>query len=730
MTNFSRLDHIAISVRSSILLRQLLKENPRLEEIKRNARNETEALVDVRTWVIEELKKNPAAYKYYKNEKTGRKAYEKLSWKDFAAIRMLDYIDNAGRLFKDQNLRGETILSNPFKLLWLAVNEGTGGAKPEFFKDMLHLFRQFSGNKPRQLPSKEKIVEWMERHPSGLDPRVIKLREENKERIINVIINKINKGEIKDSKYYFSGGLSREQKYLKVMEWWEDRIFHLRFAIRTPAALNEMLGYSLDSDIMRILRRAKKQGIPFFVNPYYLSLLLVKVPGWAIGADIAIRDYVIYSKQLIREFGNIVAWEKEDIVEPGKPNAAGWILPLHRNIHRRYPHVAIVIPSTVGRACGGLCASCQRMYDFQNGYLNFNLEKLRPKETWNQKLSLLMDYFENDSQLRDILITGGDTFMNTDKSLEKILNAVHDMAKRKVEANKNRKNGEKYAEIVRIRLGTRLPVYLPQRITKDLIRILKKFKDKATKAGIRQFVIQTHFETAMEITPDTREAVARLLSAGWMVVNQNVFTTGASRRGHSNKLRRVLNDIGVLTYYTFSVKGYWENNHAFATNGRAVQEQIEEKILGEIPDKYYKDLLELSKDPTAMKNNIRKLREKARLPFLATDRNMLNLPGVGKSLTYRVIGITRYGRRILEFDHDPTRHNSPITTKMGKVVIIESKSVSDYLHQLEEIGEDINEYIDLYGYTIGETEPRMPIYKYPDYNFELTEEMTNLEIPE
>ena len=345
-------------------------------------------------------------------------------------------------------------------------------------------------------------------------------------------------------------------------------------------------------------------------------------------------------------------------------------------------------------------------------------------------VALLMEYFENDSQLRDILITGGDALMNTDKSLEKILDAVYEMSVRKIESNKKRKDGDKYAEIVRIRLGTRLPVYLPQRITKELVRILKKFKDKASKIGIKQFVIQTHYETAMEITPDSRIAVGRLLSAGWMVVNQNVFTAGASRRGHSNKLRRVLNDIGVLSYYSFSVKGYWENNHGFATNGRAVQEQIEEKILGTIPAKFYDDLIDICKDPATLQNSVRLFREKARLPFLATDRNMLNLPAVGKSLTFRTIGITRYGRRILEFDHDPTRHHSPITSKMGKVVIIESKSVSDYLHQLEEMGERINEYNDLYGYSIGETEHRMPIYKYPEYNFDLTDKMTNLEIPE
>ena len=76
--------------------------------------------------------------------------------------------------------------------------------------------------------------------------------------------------------------------------------------------------------------------------------------------------------------------------------------------------------------------------------------------------------------------------------------------------------------------------------------------------------------------------------------------------------------------------------------------------------------------------------KKENLPFLATDRNVINLPGVGKSLTFRVIGITRYGRRILEFSHDPTLWHSPIIEEMGKVIIIESKSVSEYLETLDE----------------------------------------------
>jgi len=722
------LDRIAINVKAHRVLKQLLKENPVLEEIMRNARNETEALIGVKDWVSGILETRPDAYKFYRGEVNGREAFEKLEWKDYAAIRILDYIDHAGRSYEDLNLRGEKAISNPIKMIWMAVTYGTGGAKPSFFEDMLYLFRQLSGTYLCNMPDKKQIRSWMERFPSGLDPRIVKLREENRDRIIKIFIAKIDAGLIDDKKYSFEEGLSKEQKFLKMLKWWKEPLFHLRFAVRSPELLNEMLGNSLDPDTMKILKQAEAKGIPFFVNPYYLSLLHVRVPYFAIGADLAIRYYVLYSQQLVDEFGHIVAWEKEDLVEPGKPNAAGWILPTYHNVHRRYPEVAIMIPDTMGRACGGLCSSCQRMYDFQRGNLNFNLDQLKPKKTWDEKLRDIMLYFENDTQIRDILITGGDALMSSDRSLEKILNAVYEMALRKKEINKNLKDGEKHAEIQRVRLGTRLPAYLPQRLSPELASVLSEFKEKASEIGVKQFLIQAHFESPMEVTPEVRDGLRYLISAGWTVTNQLVFTTAASRRGHTSKLRKVLNDIGVLTYYTFTVKGYMENNFNFAPNARAVQEQIEEKTLGHIPEEYYKDIKEFPASPENIQENINALRQKINIPFLSTDRNVLNLPGVGKSLTYRVIGITRYGRRILEFDHDSTRIHSPIIHKMGKVIIIESKAISEYLNQLADLGENPAEYESIWGYSMGETEPRIPVYEYPEYEFEITEELSNLEI--
>ena len=726
----TRLDKIAINVHARRILLTILEENPELEKILRNAKDESEAMESVKEWILPMLKKNPDAETFYYREEHSHELFRKLNWEDFAAIRILDYIEHAGEAYADQNIHGEMAVTNPFKMMWLATNHGIGGAKPEFFQDMLQLFRQLNGKLKPEIPSKRQVKKWMDRYPAGIEPKIIGLRKQNRERIIRIIIEKIENSEIADSRYKFEPEWTQEEKEAKMQEWWKESRFHLKFAVRSADLLNEMLDYSLDPDTMDILYDAEQKGIPFFVNPYYLSLLNVQTPGFAVGGDLAIRCYIVYSRQLVEEFGKINAWEKEDIVKPGKPNAAGWLLPSSHNIHRRYPEVAIFVPDTVGRACGGLCASCQRMYEFQNGHFNFNLKKLKPEKSWSERMPLLLEYFKDDAQLRDILITGGDALMSTDKSLKNILDEVYKMALRKKEENKQRPEGEKYAEILRIRLGTRLPAYIPQRITPELSAILADFKKKASKIGVKQFVIQTHFESPMEITPEARQAVKLFLKAGWVVTNQLVFTAPASRRGHTSKLRKILNDIGILTYYTFTVKGFKENSANFTPNARAVQEEIEEKYLGRLPKKVTKMLHSLTQDAEQLNFEIDSIREKYNIPFLATDRNIMNLPGVGKSLTFRTIGITRYGRRILEFAHDRTRNHSPIINDMGKVIVIESKSVTEYLWQLYDMGEETSEYEGVYGYSLGETEPRMPMYEYPEYDFEVTGELTHLELEE
>ncbi len=725
---YTEMDQNKISIRSYKMMLSILDENPELKNILKTSKGIKEVHARIDEWVRNILGGNSNAMRYFEYKISGKDALLNLTWSEIAGIRILDYVKNAGKKVEDANLLNRVTVIQPFRILWLAATKGIGGAKFDFFTDMQELFRQFNGTQQHSLPSKEQVLGWMDRHLVGSDVEVYKIRQKNKRRIIKVIIKKIESGEWKSPKYKFLKDISDKEKTTLVEKWWNDWQFHIKFAIRDPETLNEMLGNSITPETISIFNQAREVGIPFFVNPYYLSLLNTREYEIGPGSDQIIRDYVFYSKQLIEHFGKIVAWEKEDIVEPGKPNAAGWILPSQYNIHRRYPEVAILIPDTMGRACGGLCVSCQRMYDFQSGHLNFNTENLKPDNSWDARLEELMEYYEKDSQLRDILITGGDAFMSSDKSLKKILDAVYDMAVRKIENNKALPEGKKLAEMVRLRLGTRLPVYLPHRITPELIKVLADFKAKAAKIGFKQFVVQTHFISSMEVTPEAIEGIKQLISAGWIITNQMVFTAAASVRGHANKLRKVLNDCGVVSYYTFSIKGFKENSHNFTVNARAVQEAVEEKRIGTIPSSIYKDIKDLSSDAENIKAKIDRLRDKKDLPFLATDRNVMNIPGVGKSLTFRTIGITRFGHRILEFEHDTHRNHSPIIEKMGNFIVVESKTVRQYMRQIERIGENTSDYVDIYGYSIGETEPRMSIYEYPKYDFKITSEYTNLEV--
>ncbi|WP_337940114.1 KamA family protein [Parabacteroides sp.] len=625
----------------------------------------------------------------------------------------------------DELSTGEEMPIQTITYFWqLLAGKLTEEVSPDLFIDLYHQFMLLEHPEVAE-PDRALVKRQMNRWPTGLDEDVIAIREANKDRIIKRLIRKIERRNAPSSRFQFSPEMTYDEKYDQVKEWWNTARFHLSLAIKSPTELNYFLGESLSEEMMHLLARARKKGMPFFVTPYYLSLLNPEKDGYD---DQAIRSYILYSNELVDTYGSIKAWEKEDIVEAGKPNAAGWLLPEGHNIHRRYPEVAILIPDSMGRACGGLCASCQRMYDFQSERLNFDFEALKPKETWDKKLRRLMHYFEEDAQLRDILITGGDALMSQNATLRKILDAVYKMAVRKRKANELRPEREKLAELQRVRLGSRLLAYLPLRITDELVSILREFKEKASTVGVSQFIIQTHFQSPLEVTPEAKRAIKTILDAGWVITNQLVYTVAASRRGHTAKLRQTLNSVGVICYYTFSVKGFHENYAVFTPNSRSLQEQHEEKIFGRVPDDKLAELDDIVTNKRPLGRKLYNFLRENHLLFAATDRNVLNLPAIGKSMTFKTVGLTAEGKRILRFDHDTGRRHSPIINKLGQVYIVENKSVAAYLRQLEEMGEDVKEYRSIWNYCEGKTEPRFSLYEYPDYPFMITEKMTNLEL--
>ncbi len=618
----------------------------------------------------------------------------------------------------------DTIYINTFEHLWRGIKYEPNFNSPAFYIEIYTLFKELSDGKLKDRSDNDSLIG---RWNSGYEKNIVSQMKRNKDRIIQNLIEDISAACNKNSKYSFSDLDSDADKKRKVIQWWSDYRFHLSKALTHPDDIDRYLGYTLPRNTMLILRNAKEKGIPFFITPYYLSLIDCNKQY----DDSTLRDHIIYSQELVENFGNIKAWEREDdvrricLTDVVKKeyiiNHAGWILPDKALIHRRYPEVAILIPPTRGRACGGLCAYCQRMYGFQSGVLNFDFQELSPKKGWIENLKDSLRYFEEDAQLRDILITGGDALMSNNETLNIIFNEVYEMAIRKIKSNDSK--NEKYASLQRIRLGTKLPVYLPFRIDDRLCEILSEFRKKALKIGITQFFIQTHFQTPLELTPDTIRAINKLNKTGWTITNQSVFTVSASRKGHVARLRRELNKFGVITYYTFAVKGFEENQSLLVPNSRLAQERNEEKIKGIVNKEHEEKLKEIFNEKN--KKEMECFMKKENLKFLATDRNIMNLPGIGKSLSFKTIALDRFGCRILSFDYDKNRSHSPAIISQPQIIIRERRSNLSYLMALHDKGEDIDNYNSIWNYRNSTTEDRFPFFNYPEQEFEITTKITN-----
>jgi len=302
------------------LLELLLYENEIIRNSINNSRTANMMKDALRKWIMSYIHTRPYLLDCCTAGDVSRDNFDKLNWKDIASLRILDYLDHAGIRVQDPSISKKEVISDPFGQLYDAISKGEYEFRVDFVLDMIMLFRQFSGKLSKNIPSKKKVMEWISRHPSGLDPEIVALRNENKARIIRKFIELMENGKIKDAKFFFEPGLSDDEKYAMMLKWWQTRLFHLRFAIRDPEILNEMLDHSISGKRMKLLRQAKEAGIPTFVNPHYLTLLNVNPPAHLKGTDEAIREYVFYSKELVNEFGNIVAWEMEDIVLKPRKN--------------------------------------------------------------------------------------------------------------------------------------------------------------------------------------------------------------------------------------------------------------------------------------------------------------------------------------------------------------------------------------------------------------------------
>ncbi len=168
--------------------------------------------------------------------------------------------------------------------------------------------------------------------------------------------------------------------------------------------------------------------------------------------------------------------------------------PLHEDVDSPVPGITHRYPDRVlflvTDQCSMYCRHCTRRR------LAGTTDTMMPEE----QLETALDYIKRTPVIRDVLLSGGDSLLISDERLDYLLSRL-----RQIE----------HVEI--IRLGTRTPVVMPMRITDELCRVIKKY---------HPIYINTHFNHPHEITPEAREACAKLADAGVPLGNQTVLLKG------------------------------------------------------------------------------------------------------------------------------------------------------------------------------------------------------------
>ncbi len=438
----------------------------------------------------------------------------------------------------------------------------------------------------------------MTRYPCGLDDDLIRIRSSNKEVI----------------KRYFN---------VSDLEW-NDWGWHTRNIIRNSDVLADLVKVS-DQEIAGV-RQTRSNRIPFGVTPYYLSLFdrqNMRVYDKAIRAQVLPPpDYVA----AMRKSKDTKGCSMDFMLERDTTPIEG--------ITRRYPNIVILKPVLT---CPQICVYCQRNWEIEDVYSN---DAAMPSE----KLDKAIEWIENTPEINEVLITGGDPFIFTDEKLDELLARIASIE-----------------HVIRIRIGTRTFVTLPQRITDALVRTVTRYHEP----GRREILLITHFEHQAEITPEAMTAVQKFRLFGVSVYNQMVYTFYNSKRFEATALRQKLRLIGVTPYYTFNTKGKEETDGYRVPIARLLQEQHEEARL---------------------------------LPgTVRTDEIVFNVPKLGKNYLRAsqhrdMISVLPNGCRTYEF------HPWEKQLALMDTYIYVDVPISDYLERLEKEGENLEDYKTIWYY--------------------------------
>lgn len=252
-------------------------------------------------------------------------------------------------------------------------------------------------------------------------------------------------------------------------EQWNDWKWQVKHRIETFDELRKYIK----------LTEAEEEGVKksletlrMAITPYYLSIIDLNNP------DCPIRKQAIPSVMELH-------MSKADLLDPLHEDEDAPV----PGLTHRYPDRVLFLITDM---CAMYCRHCTRR----------RFAGQTDSESPSERIQKGIDYIARTPEVRDVLLSGGDALLISDKLLENIIQKLRQIP---------------HVEIIRI--GTRVPVVMPQRITDDLVNMLKKY---------HPIWINTHFNHPDEMTPEAVESCRKMADAGIPLGNQSVLLRGVN----------------------------------------------------------------------------------------------------------------------------------------------------------------------------------------------------------
>jgi lysine 2,3-aminomutase len=251
---------------------------------------------------------------------------------------------------------------------------------------------------------------------------------------------------------------------------WRDWHWQLRHAVGSVDELASAL--PLTDRELEGARRAATQGLPLRITPYYLSLVDKADPACPI------------RRQCVPDA------RESDVVEGDLADPLGEVAhEVAPHLVQRYPDRVLLLATD---RCAVYCRFCTRSRMVGNGDGAVSLDALAPALEW----------LRAHPAVTDVILSGGDPVAMATERLVRLVAAVRAVP-----------------SVETIRLATRVPVTLPMRITRELLRALRPY---------HPLWVMTHFNHPKELTRESLAACARLADAGFPVMNQTVLLAGVN----------------------------------------------------------------------------------------------------------------------------------------------------------------------------------------------------------